>query len=262
METAVPHLPRASFDLLFLDPPYNLRKTFGRRATRPAPDWGDRLSRWLDLLAPLLKPDASAYLCGHWPDGADIQRAAERVFTVRNRITWEREKGRGARANWKNASEDIWFCTVGKRWRFDPAAVKLRRRVLAPYRVNGRPKDWEEGPDGHTRLTHPSNLWTDLTVPFWSMPENTDHPAQKPEKLVAKLLLASTAPGDAVLDPFLGAGTTAAVCAKLGRRFTGIEQERRWALLAARRVELARADRAIQGFADGVFWERNSRPRK
>lgn len=81
--------------------------------------------------------------------------------------------------------------------------VKLKRRVIAPYRrEDGSPKDWDKQEQGNYRLTHPSNLWTDLTVPFWSMPENTDHPTQKPEKLLAKIILASSNPGELVLDPF------------------------------------------------------------
>ena len=68
--------------------------------------------------------------------------------------------------------------------------------MLAPYKENGRPKDWTESRDGNFRDTHPSNIWTDITVPFWSMPENTDHPTQKPEKLLAKIILASTNEGD------------------------------------------------------------------
>lgn len=90
------------------------------------------------------------------------------------------------------------------------------------------------------------------------MPENTDHPTQKPEKLIAKLILASTRPGEVVFDPFLGSGTTAAVARKLARRFVGVEIDEDFACLAARRVELADAEPAIQGYTDGVFWERNS----
>mgnify|MGYP002066040475 CR=1 FL=1 len=63
----------------------------------------------------------------------------------------------------------------------------LKRRVIAPYTESGRAKDWQESDSGRFRLTHPSNLWTDLTVPFWSMLENTDHPTQKPEKLLAAI---------------------------------------------------------------------------
>jgi site-specific DNA-methyltransferase (adenine-specific) len=177
---------------------------------------------------------------------------------VRNRISWEREKGRGAKTNWKNASEDIWFATMSEDYVFNVEAVKLKRKVIAPYRVDGQPKDWEDSADGQFRLTHPSNLWTDLTIPFWSMPENTDHPTQKPEKLLAKLLLASSRAGDFVFDPFLGSGTTAAVARKLGRRFLGVELDESYACLALKRVELANHDSAIQGYSGGVFWERNS----
>lgn len=111
---------------------------------------------------------------------------------------------------------------------------------------------------GGFRITFPSNLWTDISVPFWSMPENTDHPTQKPEKLIAKLLLASSKPGDVVLDPFLGSGTTSIVARKLGRHYIGIEAESDYCLLTERRLELAQIDNRIQGYADGVFWERNT----
>jgi site-specific DNA-methyltransferase (adenine-specific) len=91
------------------------------------------------------------------------------------------------------------------------------------------------------------------------MPENTLHPTQKSEKLMAKLLLASTNPGDFVLDPFVGSGTTSVVANKLHRAFLGIELQEEYCLLAARRLEMAATNTTIQGFADGIFWERNTR---
>ena len=90
------------------------------------------------------------------------------------------------------------------------------------------------------------------------MPENTDHPTQKPEKLIAKLVLASSQPGSVVFDPFLGSGTTAVVCKKLGRRFVGVEQNTEYCCWTKKRLGLADLDPSIQGYADGVFWERNS----
>lgn len=131
---------------------------------------------------------------------------------------------------------------------------------LRPYTdKNGDPKDWERAVEGGGfRLTYPSNLWTDITVPFWSMPENTDHPTQKPEKLLAKIILASTNPGDVILDPFLGSGTTSVVAKKLGRRFVGIEIDRFYCCLAEKRLGTADTDKSIQGYQDGVFWERNT----
>jgi site-specific DNA-methyltransferase (adenine-specific) len=254
-------LPHSFVDLLILDPPYNLNKTFvdlkfSRRAV-------DDYSHWLDnvisSIKPLLKATASVYICGDWLSSASIFEAASSHFTVRNRITWEREKGRGATSNWKNSSEDIWFCTMSQSYTFNVNAVKLRRKVIAPYRNgDGTPKDWQTREEGNFRDTHPSNFWTDITIPFWSMPENTDHPTQKSEKLLAKLVLASSNQGDFVFDPFLGSGTTSVVAKKLGRRHLGIELNEEYCLLALRRLELAEECKDIQGLTNGVFWERNT----
>ncbi|MEB3337546.1 MAG: DNA methyltransferase [Leptolyngbyaceae bacterium] len=255
-------LPSACIDLLFLDPPYNLNKEFnGRKFSKCGVDeYTDWLDQVISTLKPLLKPTASIYICGDWLSSTSIFAVAQSHFIVRNRITWEREKGRGAKANWKNASEDIWFCTVSSQYTFNVEAVKLRRKVLAPYRTTeGTPKDWQSTEAGNFRDTHPSNLWTDITIPFWSMPENIDHPTQKSEKLLAKIVLASSNPGDLILDPFLGSGTTSVVAKKLGRRYLGIELDEDYCLLAERRLELAEACPTIQGFADGVFWERNTK---
>jgi site-specific DNA-methyltransferase (adenine-specific) len=248
-------------DLLFIDPPYNLTKSFNGKVFRQRDL--DEYAVWLDSLIKelvrLLKPTASIYVCGDWRSSAAIHYVLDRYFIVRNRITWEREKGRGAMANWKNCSEDIWFCTVSDDYVFNVEAVKLKRKVIAPYKdTNGKPKDWEQTEEGDFRLTYPSNIWTDLTVPFWSMPENTDHPTQKPEKLLAKIILASSLPGQLIFDPFLGSGTTSVAAKKLGRKYIGIEIDEMYCCLAEKRLDLAERDNAIQGYSQGVFWERNT----
>ncbi|MCL2119458.1 MAG: site-specific DNA-methyltransferase [Planctomycetaceae bacterium] len=259
----LPLLPERCVDLLIADPPYNLTKTFGGTVFRAIDnlDYVAWLEEWVSQLPRLLKAAASIYVCCDWRCSCAMCGVFGSFFKVRNRITWEREKGRGAKANWKNAHEDIWFCTMSDACTFNLDAVKLKRRVVAPYRVGGAggtPKDWDETPAGNYRMTHPSNLWTDLTVPFWSMPENTGHPTQKPEKLLAKLILASSNADDVVFDPFLGSGTTSVVAKKLGRRFFGVERDRDYCLLTEKRLTLAEHDRAIQGYEDGVFWERNA----
>jgi len=253
-------LPEKRFDLLFADPPYNLTKSFGKAKFKrtSSDEYEVWLDSWLRLCMPLLKPTASVYICGDWRSSAAIQRVGSKYFVLRNRITWEREKGRGAARNWKNSAEDIWFFTVSDEYTFNLNAVKQKRRVVAPYTENGKPKDWERSQEGNFRITHPSNIWTDISVPFWSMPENTDHPTQKPEKLLAKIVLASTNAGDLILDPFAGVGTTAVVAKKLGRRFVAIEADEDYCMLTLKRLEMAETDTSIQGFSDGVFWERNS----
>lgn len=257
------NLPENFVDLLFVDPPYNLNKTFNQRLVRQRTleEYTDWVDRWLSQLVRILKPTASIYLCGDWRSSNALYSISEKYFIVRNRITWEREKGRGAKANWKNCAEDIWFCTVSQNYYFNAQAVQLKRQVRAPYTdANGNPKDWQSTDSGNFRLTAASNLWTDLTIPFWSMPENTNHPTQKPEKLLAKIILASCPPGGMVLDPFLGSGTTSVVAKKLDRQFVGIEIDEYYACLAEKRLHLAESDRQIQGYHDFVFWERNSLP--
>ena len=259
--SCVDFLPDQFIDLLIVDPPYNMTKTFGnyRFSKTSSGVYEEWLDSWVTKIRRCLKKTASIYICCDWQSSKSVQTVLERHFMVRNRITWEREKGRGAASNWKNSSEDIWFCTVSDDYFFDVEAVKLKRKVIAPYRhSSGEPKDWQETTNGNYRLTHPSNLWTDISIPFWSMPENTDHPTQKPEKLIAKLILASSKPDDFVFDPFFGSGTTCVVAKKLNRKFSGVEQELEYCQMAVKRLQYAESNNAIQGYYDGCFWERNS----
>lgn len=258
---ALPFLPVAFADLIIIDPPYNLTKNFNGKvfSARDESEYEKYLESWFPQVCSKLKPNASLYMCCDWKCTASIQRVMEKELTILNRITWQREKGRGAKENWKNSMEDIWFGVKKPNdYYFDVEAVKQKRRVIAPYRQDGKPKDWEESEDGNFRLTYPSNFWDDISVPFWSMPENTDHPTQKPEKLYAKLILASSRPGDVVFDPFLGSGTSSVVAKKLGRHWCGIELNEEYCMLAEKRLELAQTDKSIQGYQDGVFWERNT----
>lgn len=258
---ALPHLPDQFADLIIIDPPYNLRKDFNGLTfnAMKTDDYDAYLESWLPEVCKKLKPNGSLYLCGDWKCTSSLQRALEKNLTVLNRITWQREKGRGAKSNWKNGMEDIWFAVKNEKdYYFDVEAVKIKRRVIAPYKVDGKPKDWEAETDGNFRLTYPSNFWDDISIPFWSMPENTDHPTQKPEKLYAKLILASCPPDGIVFDPFLGSGTASVTAAKLGRRYCGVELNEEYCLFAAKRLLQAESDKTIQGYKDKVFWERNA----
>ena len=256
----LPYLPPNSVDLLIIDPPYNMDKEFNGAKFKKlsADDYEEYVNSWIILCLPLLKETATIYVCCDWGSSGVIEKVLRKYFFVHNRITWQREKGRGALSNWKNGMEDVWFATVSKKYTFNVDAVKIRRKVIAPYKQDGQPKDWEETADGKFRDTYPSNFWDDISIPYWSMPENTAHPTQKPEKLLAKLILASSNPGDVILDPFAGSGTTAVAAKKLGRHYIGIEQNPQYCVWAELRLERADTDKTIQGYADGVFWERNT----
>lgn len=257
----VDFFPKRFADLIIIDPPYNLSKDFAGLKFKATDDnsYIEYVRSWLPKVLELLKPNGSVYVCCDWKSTSAIYQVLNECAIIKNRITWQREKGRGAKTNWKNSMEDIWFGVLqDKDYFFDVDAVMQKRKVIAPYKVDGKPKDWEETEEGNFRITHPSNFWDDISVPYWSMPENTDHPTQKPEKLIAKLILASCPKGGVVFDPFLGSGTTSVVARKLGRHYCGIEINEEYALLTEKRLQMAENDSSIQGYCDGVFWERNT----
>lgn len=258
--SVIQNLPKESVDLIIADPPYNLTKAFNTSTftKKKTEDYEEYTRQWLSAVSPLLKPNGSIYVCCDWKTSLIIGCVLGDFFKVRNRITWQREKGRGAKANWKNGLEDIWFATKSDQYIFNLDSVKIRKKVIAPYRVDGKPKDWAETNNGNYRDTCPSNFWDDITIPFWSMPENTAHPTQKSEKLIAKIILASSNLSDIVFDPFLGSGTTSVVAKKLGRHYLGIELDEQYCLWTEQRLEMANIDVEIQGYINGIFWERNT----
>ena len=247
-------------DLMIVDPPYNISKNYHgyKFKDRDNLSYDKYTYLWVESIIPILKENATIYVCCDWKSSLVIGNVLEKYFKIQNRITWQREKGRGAKNNWKNGMEDIWFATLSNKYTFNIDKVKIRRKVIAPYKIEGKPKDWIETEDGNFRDTCPSNFWDDISIPYWSMPENTAHPTQKPEKLIAKLILASSNENDFVFDPFLGSGTTSVVAKKLGRNYSGIEQNPAYCAWAEKRIELAQKNKEIQGYTDNIFWERNS----
>lgn len=253
-------IPQSEIDLIIADPPYNLNKDFNGNAFKKLSqdDYIKYLDSWISKMYPLLKNNGTIYVCCDWASSSAVQLVLQKYFIVQNRITWQREKGRGSFTNWKNGMEDIWFATKSNEYTFNVDDIKMRRRVVAPYKADDKPKDWFETSDGKFRDTYPSNFWDDISIPYWSMPENTAHPTQKPEKLLAKLILASSNERDIILDPFLGSGSTSVTAKKLGRHYIGIEQNEQYCVWAEKRLEMAETNKTIQGYVDNVFWERNT----
>ena len=182
-----------------------------------------------------LKDSGSVYVCISWQNSHIIHTLLEKNgFTILNRITWKRDKGRGAKTNWKSMHEDIFFAVKNKKkYTFNIDDVKVIKKVIAPYKnEDGTPKDWWVNENGEkVRLTYPGNLWDEFCVPYWSMlevksyaktkktPNNvlTKHNTQKPKDLVKKIIMASSNKGDLVVDYFSGSGTTAIAAEELER---------------------------------------------
>ena len=239
-------------DLFFVDPPYYISGTGGKTNSKKDRKFWDNqwetkeqyyawCKKWMSLMFSQLSSNGSAYICIDWKHSGVYQSILEEVgFTIKNRITWKRDKGRGSNSNWKSIHEDIWFVTKTKNYTFNIEKIKIEKKVIAPYKdKDGNPKDWWVNENGEkVRLTHPSNLWTEHTVPFWSSkdvksyaktkktPDNIyqKHSTQKPLDLVEKCIIASSNPGDLIVDYFLGSGTTAVAAKKLDRNFIGFDQ--------------------------------------
>ena len=220
-----------SISLVFIDPPYL------SKSNHSAPEYRRWLEELLFMTYDKMKNNASIYICQDWYGSSIVEEAILNAdFTIQNRITWVRNKGRGALRNWKSTHEDIWFATKTDDYKFNLSSVLVKKDVKAPYRDRGVPKDWGIIDGKPLRLTMPSNMWTDMCVPFWSMPENTEHPHQKPEKLLERIIKASSDKGDTVLDFFAGSGTTGVVAKRLGRHFILIEKDTSWCCIAQKRI--------------------------
>ena len=126
----LPLLPRGFVDLMIVDPPYNLTKNYhgNKFCEQDDKQYEKYTEQWIEAAKPLLKPNASIYVCCDWKSSLVIGNVLKKHFHIQNRITWEREKGRGAKSNWKNSMEDIWFATCSNNYTFNLDAVKIRKK--------------------------------------------------------------------------------------------------------------------------------------
>ncbi len=131
----IDYIPNETFDLIIIDPPYNLAKNFNGNKfnTMKSSDYENYIRSWFYKVCDKLKKNGSLYMCGDWRCTAPMQRVIEEKLTIINRISWQREKGRGAKNNWKNSMEDIWFAVKNaKDYYFAVDDVMMKRKVIAP----------------------------------------------------------------------------------------------------------------------------------
>src|SRR5690242_10756541 len=231
-------LPEASIDMVFADPPYNLQ--LGGELLRPDnskvdavdDDWDqfesfaayDEFTRaWLKECRRVLKDDGAIWVIGSYHNIFRVGVAVQDLgFWILNDIVWRKANPmpnfKGTR--FTNAHETlIWAAKSrgGRRYTFNYDAMKMANDEL--------------------------QMRSDWTLPLCTGEErlkdgNGDkaHPTQKPEALLHRVIMASSKPGDVILDPFFGTGTTGAVARRLGRKFIGIEREESYAKIAEDRI--------------------------
>ena len=220
-----------------------------RKTRKNRKNW---LRSWLVPLKRVLKPAASLYVCSEWQSSCSVERVLARII-----LCVTASPGNGKRAARPRTTGKTQRRTSGsarfRKIQFSSGRGENQTAVIAPYRMPPEIPGLGSMARNTARRRRP--ILTDISVPFWSMPENTEHPTQKPEKLCK---------ADTHRVPLLGscAGpvwvrTSAVAAHKLGHRYIGIEREKKYCLFALKRLKLSDEDPAIQGYSDGCF-ERNS----
>ena len=233
-----------SVDLIFADPPYNINKA----------DWDNFESQeeyikwsmiWIGEAARVLKRTGTMYICGFSEILADLKHPASRYFEGTRWLVWHYKNKANLKNDWGRSHESILHLRKSKRYTFNVDDVRI------PYGAHtlkypghpqaetsayggGKPRAeaWQPHPQG----AKPKDV---IEVPTTcnGMGETTPHPTQKPEELVRKFVLASSNPGDTVLDPFSGSGTTATVAEQLGRNWLACDQSADYNTWAIRRIQ-------------------------
>jgi len=212
--------PADSVNLIFADPPYNIKKA----------DWDDFEShqeyvawsvRWIEQAARLLKPTGTLYVCGFSEILADLKAPAMQFFKGCRWLVWHYKNKANLGTDWGHSHESILHLRKSKQHSFNINDVRIPygnhalkypshpQAETSQYGKGKRNDDlWEPHPNG----AKPKDV-IEIPTTCNGMNEKTPHPTQKPEELLRKIILASSNPGDTVLDPFVGSGTTP-VCAQ------------------------------------------------
>ena len=235
LETVVPD---GKVNLVFADPPYNIGKKFGNFHDRWESDdaYASWCARWLDLCLSKLAPDGSLYVMASTQAMPFLDRYLRSHLSILSRIVWTYDSsGVQAKKYFGSLYEPILHAVKDpERYTFNADAITVEARTGAVRQLIDYRKTT---PTLYNTKKVPGNVWYFPRVRY-RMDEYEEHPSQKPEVLLERILLASSSPGDLVLDPFAGTFTTGAVAKRLGRRFIGIEREREYIKIGLRRLGL------------------------
>lgn len=231
-------MPAASVDLIFADPPYNIGKNFDGMVE----NWKeDQFIDWLlEVIAEchrVLKKQGSMYIMNSTENMPFVDLYCRKLFTIKSRIIWSYDSsGVQARKYYGSMYEPILMMVKdAKNYTFNSDAILVEaktgaRRALIDYRKNP--------PQPYSNQKVLGNVW-DFSRVRYLMDEYENHPTQKPESLLQRIILASSNPGDVVLDPFAGSFTTGAVAIATGRKFIGIEINNEYIKMGLRRLNIS-----------------------
>jgi len=222
-------LEDGSVDLVFADPPYNIGKGYGDLVDDKmiATDYWEWTRDWLDNTWRILSTNGSGYFKNHWCNVGKFDMEISNLdnAVIRNLIVWQKEGGLSSTKCYSMRFEPIWFVTNGDEYIFN----------LDDIRVPSKTNDKRNNPNGK----NPTDCWRIPRVAFGSK-QRVDHPTQCPLDLLIRIITASSNPGDTILDPFMGSGTTGVACVQTGRNFIGIEIEPKYYEIAEKRIAEAK----------------------
>lgn len=239
-------LETASADLIFADPPYNIKKT----------EWDSFESQeeyirwsmqWIEQAARVLKPTGTLYICGFSEILADLKHPASRFFKGCRWLVWHYKNKANLGSDWGRSHESILHFRKGRDFTFNTDDIRIpygNHTLKYPQHPQAASSQYGNGEANQGRLWHPNPHGAkprdviEIPTTCNGMHEKTPHPTQKPEELLRKFVLASSAPGDLVIDPFLGSGTTAVVAEQLKRRWKGCDLSVEYCEWAIQRIEM------------------------
>ena len=225
-------------NLVFADPPYNIGKSFGTFQDKWPSDqaYAEWCYQWLEICLRKLAADGSMYVMTSTQAMPFLDLWLRERCSIQSRIVWHYDSsGVQAKRYYGSMYEPILFCVKDpKNFTFNADAIAVEARTGAVRQLIDYRKA-EPTPYNTTKV--PGNVWYFPRVRY-RMEEYEEHPSQKPETLLERIISASSHPGDLVVDPFAGTFTTGAVAQRLGRRFVGIERERDYIKIGLRRLKL------------------------
>lgn len=232
-------LPDASVDLVFADPPYNIGKRFSTfDDTWPSDtEYAAWCYQWLAQCIRVLKPTGSLYVMTSTQAMPYLDLWLRERLTVLSRIVWHYDSsGVQARKYYGSLYEPILFCVKdAKNYTFNAADIEVEARTGAVRKLIDYRKDI---PAPYKTTKIPGNAWYIPRVRY-RMHEYEEHPSQKPEALMERIIKASSHAGDLVLDPFGGTFSTSSVAQRLGRRSISIELQDEYVKIGLRRLQLS-----------------------
>lgn len=237
-------LTSESVDLVFADPPYNIKKaewdTF--ESQQAYVNWS---LEWIEQAARVLKPTGTLYICGFSEVLADLRLPASQFFRGCRWLVWHYKNKANLGADWGRSHESILHFRKGRQYTFNVDDVRIsygNHTLRYPVHPQAETSQYGKNRTGHVWQPHPRGAKPkdvfEIPTTCNGMHEKTPHPTQKPEELLRRIVLASSNPGDLIIDPFLGSGTTAVVAEQLGRKWKGCDISLEYCRWAAHRIEL------------------------